>query len=312
MPRLSRGVPGPGGIVLDPVVATVALAVGLLQVPAAPSLDPGPSPECPSDMRLVAGTHHDEVQHLCIEPRKDTKDTHCFAYVEGLTAEEGEATEIRVCMDQFEAPNRRGEKPLVMQSFNDAQQWCRERHKRVCTEQEWEFGCEGPERRPLAYGWRVDRTMCNSDKSWRPFDAVKLAAGGEEGRRELDRLWQGAKSGSYLTCVSAFGIYDMMGNVEEWIATRTADGKNPRRRRWPGALMGGFWAKPWTGCRGTNDAHEPKFTFYETGFRCCAEPGTLDASGKPLKKGDAAAQTPAAEEPKADPPKPKKKRRKKG
>jgi hypothetical protein len=39
--------------------------------------------------------------------------------------------------------------------------------------------------------------------------------------------------------------------------------------------MGGFWAKPWTGCRGTNDAHEPSFTFYETGFRCCAEPGTL-------------------------------------
>lgn len=302
---------------LDPVVATVALALGLLRVPAAPSLDPGPSPECPSDMRLVAGTHHDEVQHLCTEPRKDAKDTHCFAYWEGLTAEEGETSEIRVCMDQFEAPNRRGERPLVMQSFNDAKSWCGERHRRVCTEQEWELACEGPEHRPLAYGWRVDRTLCNSDKSWRPFDAVKLAAGGDEGRRELDRLWQGANSGSYLTCVSAFGIYDMMGNVEEWIATRTADGKNPRGRHWPGALMGGFWAKPWTGCRGTNDAHEPKFTFYETGFRCCADPGTLDMAGKPLKKGNATAQTPAAEtpsasEPKPEPPKPQKKRRKKG
>ena len=39
--------------------------------------------------------------------------------------------------------------------------------------------------------------------------------------------------------------------------------------------MGGFWAKPWTGCRGTNDAHEPSFEFYETGFRCCADPGTI-------------------------------------
>ena len=37
--------------------------------------------------------------------------------------------------------------------------------------------------------------------------------------------------------------------------------------------MGGFWAKPWTSCRGTNDAHEPTFVFYETGFRYCAEPG---------------------------------------
>jgi hypothetical protein len=79
--------------------------------------------------------------------------------------------------------------------------------------------------------------------------------------------------------------------------------------------MGGFWAKPWTGCRGTNDAHEPRFTFYETGFRCCAEPGTLDASGKPLK-GSGVAQTPAvdapnASAPKAAPPKPKPKKKRK-
>jgi hypothetical protein len=47
--------------------------------------------------------------------------------------------------------------------------------------------------------------------------------------------------------------------------------------------MGGFWAKPWTGCRGTNDAHEPTFAFYETGFRCCADPGTLDADGRRIK-----------------------------
>jgi formylglycine-generating enzyme required for sulfatase activity len=73
--------------------------------------------------------------------------------------------------------------------------------------------------------------------------------------------------------MSAFGVFDMMGNVEEWVTTR-------KGRRFPGALMGGFWAKPWTGCRGTNDAHEPGFVFYETGFRCCAEPGTLDADGK--------------------------------
>jgi len=37
-------------------------------------------------------------------------------------------------------------------------------------------------------------------------------------------------------------------------------------------LIGGFWSKPWTGCRGANDAHEPTFRFYETGFRCCADP----------------------------------------
>ncbi len=253
---------------LDPVVTTLALALSMLHVPLAPSLDPGPRNDCPSDMRLVIGTHHDDVQHLCVDARKDSKDTHCFAYAEGLTAEEGTKTEIRVCMDQFEAPNQKGKRPLVMHSFRSAQRWCADRKKRLCTEQEWELGCEGLERRPLAYGWAVDKTACNSDKGWRPFDVTALRAGGEDAQREIEKLWQGSLSGKYLTCVSTYGIYDMMGNVEEWVVSRSS-------RKFPGALMGGFWAKPWTGCRGTNDAHEPSFEFYETGFRCCADPGTI-------------------------------------
>lgn len=287
---------------LDPVIATVALAVGLLRMPPMPALDPGPTPECPRDMRLVSGVHHDEVQHLCVSPQKDTKDTHCFAYWEGLSAEEGAPSEIRVCMDQFEAPNRRGARPLVMQSFRSAEKWCRERGKRVCREEEWELACEGPSLRPWVYGWAVDKAMCNSDKPWRPFDAGKLAAGGDDEKKELERLWQGAPSGAYLTCVSSYGVYDMMGNVEEWVASRAS-------RKFPGSLMGGFWAKPWTGCRGTNDAHEPTFTFYETGFRCCADPGTLDADGKRIKGGAVQESKTAAEEP--APEKPRKKKRKK-
>lgn len=262
---------------IDPILGLGAFAVALLTFPASPSLDPGPSPECPSDMRLVTGTHYDEVQHLCVAPQRDKKDTHCFEYWEGVTAEEGAATEIRVCMDQFEAPNKKGAKPLVMQSFKGAQRFCADRGKRVCTEQEWETACEGPERRPLAYGWKVNLKQCNSAKSWRPFDVKKLYAGGKDEEEELERLWQGAPSGAHLACVSSFGIFDMMGNVEEWVATRPG-------RKWPGALMGGFWAKPWTGCRGTNDAHEPSFKFYETGFRCCADPGTLTPEGKRKKK----------------------------
>lgn len=263
---------------LDPVVTTLALALSMLHVPLVPSVDPGPRNDCPSDMRLVIGTHHDDVQHLCVDARKDSKDTHCFAYAEGLTAEEGTKTEIRVCMDQYEAPNQKGKRPLVMHSFRSAQRWCADRKKRLCTEQEWELGCEGLERRPLAYGWSVDKTACNSDKGWRPFDVTALRAGGEEAQREVEKLWQGSLSGKYLTCVSTYGIYDMMGNVEEWVASRSS-------RKFPGALMGGFWAKPWTGCRGTNDAHEPSFEFYETGFRCCADPGTITDTTSPNDVG---------------------------
>jgi formylglycine-generating enzyme required for sulfatase activity len=259
---------------IDALLGLGAFAMALLTLPAKPSLDPGPNAECPNDMRLVAGTHYAEEQHLCVDLRHDKRDNHCFAYWEGVTAEEGAATDIRVCMDRFEAPNQEGKPPYVMRSFEGATRWCAERHKRVCTEQEWELGCEGPEHRPLAYGWHVDVSLCNSDKSWRPFDLKKLhSSDSAEQEAEVKKLWQGTPSGAYATCVSGFGIYDMMGNVEEWVVSR-------RGRRVPGSLMGGFWAKPWTGCRGTNDAHEPKFAFYETGFRCCAEPGTLDEDGK--------------------------------
>jgi formylglycine-generating enzyme required for sulfatase activity len=263
--------------VIEPLVALGTLALGWLTVPAATALDPGPSPLCPTDMRLVQGAYDDEVEHLCLDPRKDTKDTHCFAYWDDFTIAEGPSAELSVCMDQFEAPNQRGARPFVMKSFVDAERWCGARHKRVCTEAEWELACEGPDYQPLAYGWRVATKTCNSDKGWRPFDVQKLYGHGDDAKREVERLWQGAPSGRYVSCASPFGVYDLMGNVEEWVAT-------PKSRRFPGALKGGFWAKPWTGCRGTNDAHEPEFRFYETGFRCCADPGELDAKGQPVKR----------------------------
>ncbi len=262
----------------DPLVTLLRFSLGAATAasPAA-ALDPGPSAECPADMRLVVGTHYDQVQHYCTKPQPDAKDTHCFGYFEGITALEGEATEIEVCVDQYEAPNKRGAAPFVMKSFNMAKRWCEERGKRMCSEQEWETACEGPTHKPLAYGWEVDKKVCNSDKRWKEVDFAKFGQGGDVAKEESDRLWQGTPSGRFPGCVSSFGVADMMGNVEEWVSTR-------KTRKFPGALMGGFWAKPWTGCRGTNDAHEPGFNFYETGFRCCAEPGALAPDGSRKKR----------------------------
>jgi formylglycine-generating enzyme required for sulfatase activity len=245
--------------------ASFSVAAALLAAPLGLGAVPGPHPSCPSDMRLVAGTHYDEVSHLCLDAKTSGKATHCFAYAEDFTLAEGEATPIRVCMDQFEAPNARGALPLVMRSFDDAVRFCQAKHKRVCTEQEWELACEGDTFRPWVYGWKNDLTRCNSAKAWRPFDPVKLYSHGPQAAEELDRLWQGAPSGAFVGCAAPSGVFDLMGNIEEWVASRNG-------RKFPGALMGGFWAKPWTGCRGTNDAHEPSFTFYETGFRCCSDP----------------------------------------
>jgi formylglycine-generating enzyme required for sulfatase activity len=228
-----------------------------------PPPDPGPSDACPSDMRLVDSHHHDDVEHLCIDWHKDIK--RCWGYYPEMTIAQGEPSPMRFCMDTYEAPNRKGQKPLVMKTFPEAAQWCAARKKRLCSEFEWETACESGDERPWVYGWKLDKKVCNSDKAWRAFDEHKLQAGGEAAREETERLWQGAPSGEYDNCRTAQGVHDLTGNVEEWVTSS-------RPRKFRGVLMGGFWAKPWTGCRGTNDAHEPtQFKFYEVGFRCCQD-----------------------------------------
>ncbi len=159
---------------LETLLGLAAFAGVLLAVPVTPPLDPGPAPECPDDMRLVTGTHYDVMQHYCVNPDEDKKDTHCYSYWPGLSAEEGPVKEINVCMDMYEAPNKRGQKPYVMKSYKMAKSWCEKRSRRMCSEEEWETACEGPDKRPLAYGWSVDKKLCNSDKQWQAFDAKKL------------------------------------------------------------------------------------------------------------------------------------------
>jgi formylglycine-generating enzyme required for sulfatase activity len=216
---------------------------------------------CPADTRLVEGDHYEAVQHECTE----VKDGYCTAYTPNVFHVGGKVDHVRVCMDVYEAPNVRGERPIVMYSALDASGFCASRGKRLCSEYEWETACEGPERRPWVYGWSQDPETCNSGKRWKQFDAWALLRGGADAKNETDRLWQGDPSGARPGCVSQDGIADMIGNVEEWILSS-------RPRTWPAALMGGFWAKGWTECRGTNAAHEPTFYFYEVGFRCCADP----------------------------------------
>ncbi len=181
-------------------------------------------------------------------------------------------------MDEHEWPNREGKRPEVMMRFVEAEKKCASVGKRLCTEFEWELACEGPETWPFPYGHAYDPAACNSAKEFMPYDEEKLNA--EERRvRESEtwRVYQGEASGSRPRCESPSGVKDLVGNVEEWVRTS--------RKEWPyrSSLKGGFWAKPWAHCRGTNDSHGPMFRYYEIGFRCCAEPQEARVSSEPVK-----------------------------
>ena len=68
--------------------------------------------------------------------------------------------------------------------------------------------------------------------------------------------------GMFWDCVSPWGIFDLVGNVHEWI-----DDPN-------GTFKGGFYVDAEInghGCLYTTSAHALSYHDYSTGFRCCAD-----------------------------------------
>ncbi len=174
--------------------------------------------------------------------------------------------EMRFCIDRFEYPNRRGEFPVILVNWHEAGELCKKDNKRLCTEDEWTFACEGEEARPYPYGdgFVRDAGACVVDHGWRAFNGSALSPrDGQNAMRELDRLWQGERSGARSGCKSVFGVYDMTGNIDEW--TRSSQSGRPS------ILKGGYWGPVRTRCRPSTRAHGETHAFYQQGVRCCTD-----------------------------------------
>ena len=182
---------------------------------------------------------------------------------------------MHFCVDRFEYPNRRGAYPWIMMSWDDARGLCVAQSKRLCTEAEWTFACEGEEATPYPYGYERDSDACVIDRPWRPVHAEALQPPDtEQAMAELDRLWQGEPSGARPRCRSPFGVYDMTGNVDEW-TTSVVPGERPS------ILKGGYWGPVRTRCRPSTRAHGQTFAFYQQGFRCCSDAPASTADDPP-------------------------------
>jgi formylglycine-generating enzyme required for sulfatase activity len=175
------------------------------------------------------------------------------------------------CIDRYEAPNIAGAKPLVMQSAVSAEAWCAEHDKRLCTEDEWVVACQGAEASAYPYGDAWKSGACNDEKTWiAPDEATLNTWPSDAARAEVDALYQAVPSGSMPGCASGYRVYDLTGNVEEWVV-RTRYHVN----EYPHVLKGCYWSGCFGGskprCESTNPAHADGFRFYETGFRCCRD-----------------------------------------
>lgn len=186
---------------------------------------------------------------------------------------QGKTTKKRFCIDKYEYPNVRGEKPVVMKSWYEAESACKAQGKRLCGDSEWTLACEGQERLPYPYGYERNSEACNIDKPHPNVNEVALANPLTRDA-EVNRLWQGEASGTRESCASPFGAMDMTGNVDEWVV-------NESGTPYKSGLKGGYWGPVRDRCRPMTTAHYEQFAFYQIGFRCCSDPATAkpNASG---------------------------------
>jgi formylglycine-generating enzyme len=231
---------------------------------------------CPEGMVRIEGAMKvgraaDDVERAqnatCVEWEPNSAPGRCLRFDEPRWTDVArglERAQMQFCIDRFEYPNRRGAYPVVATTWEEARNTCAAARKRLCTEDEWTFACEGPDALPYPYGYARDPDACVIDRRGPAFDADALAnRNAVRYASELDRLWRGEPSGTRPRCISRFGVYDLTGNVDEWTVSSRPYG--PRS-----ILKGGYWGPIRARCRPSTRAHGEQFAFYQIGFRCCS------------------------------------------
>lgn len=152
------------------------------------------------------------------------------------------------CIDAYEYPNAKRSKPQVWIGWRDAQAACADQGKRLCTEDEWTKACVGPSAWMEPYGPEHVEGTCHDD--------VPV---GEEG--------QLGRAGAHPACVSAYGVFDLQGNVSEWVSDPWEG--DPTMRVLRGGTM---WLSIYgQGCMARHAHQEHGPTHGDDGFRCCAD-----------------------------------------
>jgi serine/threonine protein kinase/formylglycine-generating enzyme required for sulfatase activity len=151
------------------------------------------------------------------------------------------------CIDQYEFPNQPGLLPRVAAAFAEAEALCKNSGKRLCSEDEWETACRGPQDLRFPYGANFDPDACNT-----------------QDRKENPR--QTTVAGAFSRCKSGYGVWDLSGNAAEWTAGIFDPAGTER------AVKGGHAARPGFDDRcASRRKLSPAVHDVKVGFRCCAD-----------------------------------------
>ena len=260
-----------GALILVPGIAAASLTVGNSVASAAPiAINPTLSSlsgarNAPARVIRACPSTMAHVGHSCVDKYEASLVEH--------TADGDKA------FSPYQAPNgrdvravsRRGVVPQAHISMVEAKRACTASGKRLCKAQEWKAACKGPESTRYPYGNKRTPGACVDTNRSSPMNTLH---GGERTSKTLnDPLANQQKNtleatGNREACTNGYDVHDMVGNVHEW----TDDA----------SFRGGYYLDTklnGEGCDYRTTAHAPAYYDYSTGFRCCADEGSLTDDG---------------------------------
>jgi formylglycine-generating enzyme required for sulfatase activity len=151
--------------------------------------------------------------------------------------------------------------PATKVTLKKAGATCSNLGKRLCSVDEWKAAAIGWEDWSYPYGKDYDGSKCNTEK---PAFQSSSDSGGAD------------TVGQNPGCVSSFGIYDLSGNVAEWVAYNNI---------WPYLqdslesysffYIGGSWSsreQSGMDSRQSINTASDAYNQEDIGFRCCKDP----------------------------------------
>ncbi len=248
-----------------------------------------PTGPCPNEMVLVSGADtRPRIRSFCI----DRWEAHLVT-VNERGKERAHPYYLRPDSGvRYEARSSARTFPQAYVTRPEAERACKNAGKRLCTMHEWRSACMGASGNRYPWGNELVQGRCNHQKNhllgrffgndparWTNdvFNSPKM-------NQEPGFL---ARTGEYDGCVTPSGVFDLVGNLHEWVSdtvnerfVRMLEHEPVHRddqpwNRGDGVFVGGFYstrAQHGPGCWFTTIAHEPRYHDYSIGFRCCSDP----------------------------------------
>jgi len=220
-------------------------------------------PTCAPEMLHITGTYCTQVIQLCksyMEPPETTPFARCLEFNKSKCI--GKNVEMNFCIDKEEYFNPIDRIPLSNVSWTIAKSLCEKQNKRLCSEPEWNFACEGEEIYPYTTGYSRPSKQCN-------IDTVKDIICNNGLCDHRNSVVQNPE------CLSPFGVHNMSGNVDEWVEVPKYQHSKIPDLWMRSSLKGGHWLPVRNRCRPKTDDHDESFHQISVGFRCCKDSDDL-------------------------------------